>query len=174
MNKLVPKEMVESIYQIDLDRLWLQGKRGIITDLDNTLVGAEDPLATPELVAWLKSIRERGWKVAIVSNNNRTRVSAFAEPLNVPFLHSARKPSARAFVQAMQALQTDTAETVVVGDQMLTDVLGGNRLGMHTVLVKPVSLAGEGIFTRFNRRLEKIAVSRLKKQGHHMFKEEKR
>lgn len=173
LNKLVPKEMAESIYRIDLDRLWAEGKRGIITDLDNTLVGALDPLATPELVSWLKNIRERGWKVVIVSNNNLTRVSAFAEPLHIPFVHSARKPSTRAFLQAMQVLQMENRETVVVGDQMLTDVLGGNRLGLHTVLVHPVSLTGEGFFTRFNRRLEKVAVARLKKRGHHMFKEGK-
>ncbi len=170
LNKLIPKEMVESIYEIDLDRLWTEGKRGIITDLDNTLVGATDPLATPELVAWLNNVRERGWKVVIVSNNKQTRVSTFANPLNVSFVHGARKPSPKAFLRAMQVLQTETSETVVVGDQMLTDVLGGNRLGLYTVLVKPVSLTGEGIFTRVNRRLEKAAVARLKKSGHHMFK----
>lgn len=157
MKKLVPRLSVQSIYQIDLERLWKQGIRGIITDLDNTLVGAKDPHATPELVDWLGHVKQLGFQVVIVSNNREMRVSTFASPLSIPFIFSARKPRNAAFHRAIKMMNLEPDQTSVIGDQLLTDVLGGNRLGLYTILVQPISLADEGIFTRINRRIEKIA-----------------
>jgi HAD superfamily phosphatase (TIGR01668 family) len=155
---------VTTIYDIDLNALRASGFRGIITDLDNTLVGAKDPQATPELLEWLKRVKEAGFKVVIVSNNRHARVSAFAEPLGIPFIHRAKKPTSASFRKAMQLLQTSAKQTVVIGDQMLTDVLGGNRMGLYTVLVKPISLQDEGFFTKVNRRIERLALTMMKKQ----------
>ena len=158
LNNLVPKIKADTVYDIPLDKLWNQGIRGIITDLDNTLVGAKEPVATPELVDWLKKVQNRGFKVVIVSNNNHLRVSKFADPIVVPFIPSARKPFNRAFVQAMKQMGLTPAQTAVVGDQMLTDVLGGNRLGLFTVLVRPVAIQDEGFFTRINRLIERVVI----------------
>lgn len=164
-ERLLPHMRVNTIYDIDLNALKERGMRGIITDLDNTLVGAKVELATPELVEWLNVVRDLGFKVVIVSNNNRTRVSAFAEPLNIPYIHAARKPANKAFRGALALLGLPAEQTAVIGDQMMTDVLGGRRMGLHTILVSPISPGDEGIMTRFNRRLEKIALSRLRKKG---------
>lgn len=164
LSKLVPRLQVATIYDIDLDKLLVQGIRGIITDLDNTLVGAKDPHATPELVEWFERVKRRGMRVVIVSNNHHMRVSAFASPLDLPFIHNARKPTNAAFAKALELLDTRPEQTCVIGDQMMTDVLGGNRMGLYTILVKPISLGDEGFFTKaVNRRLERIALSWMKK-----------
>ena len=138
-ERLLPQMRVNTIYNIDLLALKEQGMKGIITDLDNTLVGAREALATPELVKWLDDVRELGFKVVIVSNNNRTRVSKFAEPLGIPFVHAARKPANGAFHKALAVLGLPAEQTAVIGDQMLTDVLGGCRMSLYTILVRPIS-----------------------------------
>jgi uncharacterized protein len=162
LNKLVPQLAANSIFDIPLDVLWDKGIRGIITDLDNTLVGAKVPVATPELVRWLNQVQDRGFQVVIVSNNNKLRVSAFADPIIVPYISSAKKPMNASFYRAMNLMKLSPQETAVVGDQMLTDVLGGNRLGLFTILVQPVSVADEGFFTRVNRVIERVARRLMK------------
>lgn len=163
INKLIPDLQVESIYEIGLTDLWKEGIRGIITDLDNTLVGAKVPLATPELIEWLKYLQSLGFKVVIVSNNNESRVGNFAKPLNIPFIHRARKPANQAFRRAMNMMELESEQVAVIGDQMLTDVLGGNRAGLFTIMVRPISLMDEGFFTKINRRVEKAARVFIKK-----------
>lgn len=164
-ERLLPNMRVNTVYDISLDELHKQGVRGIITDLDNTLVGSKEALATPELVQWLDYVRSRGFKVIIVSNNNETRVGKFATPLNIPFIHAARKPANKAFRKALTLLGLSAEHTVVIGDQMLTDVLGGNRMGLFTILVLPIAPTDEGIMTRVNRRIERFALVRLRKKG---------
>ncbi|MEK4512199.1 YqeG family HAD IIIA-type phosphatase [Paenibacillus sp. FSL K6-2524] len=164
-ERFMPKLRVDSVFDIDLDDLYAKGYRGIITDLDNTLVGAKAPLATPELLEWLQKVKESGFKLVIVSNNNMDRVSIFSNPLNIEFVHSARKPSSSPFRRAMGLMGLSSDETIVVGDQMMTDVYGGNRLGLFTVLVLPISIGEEGWGTRINRQLERIVKRRLGKHG---------
>ncbi|MNI03776.1 Mitochondrial PGP phosphatase [compost metagenome] len=163
LQKLVPKLSVRTIYDIDLQQLWNSGIRGIITDLDNTLVGAKDPLATPELIEWLGQLKQVGFKVVIVSNNQRGRVSAFADPIGIQFIYRAKKPTNVSFHRAMKLLGSGVKQTAVIGDQMLTDVLGGNRIGLYTILVNPISVRDEGFFTKVNRRIEKLALAWMKK-----------
>ncbi|ETT82386.1 YqeG family HAD IIIA-type phosphatase [Viridibacillus sp. FSL R5-0477] len=163
-NFLMPKEFVTSIYQITPDKLKQLGVRGIITDLDNTLVEWDRPDATEKLIEWLKTIREAGIQVMIVSNNKELRVKAFADPLELPYIFNARKPMGNAFKRALKRLNMQRHEVVMVGDQMLTDVLGGNRLRIHTILVKPVALS-DGFVTRFNRMVERRVFNYLKKHG---------
>nr|WP_202080723.1 YqeG family HAD IIIA-type phosphatase [Caldalkalibacillus salinus] len=164
LKMLLPDLHVDTIYDIDLDKLKEKGIKGIITDLDNTLIEWDRPEATPELIEWLQKIDQKGLKVVVVSNNNEQRVSAFAEPLKIPFIHAARKPFNRAFKQAQRDMQLSPHEVVVVGDQLFTDVLGGNRLDLFTILVIPVA-QNDGFFTRFNRKLERIALSAMRKRG---------
>ncbi|PZE22909.1 YqeG family HAD IIIA-type phosphatase [Paenibacillus xerothermodurans] len=164
ITKLLPRLQVNTIYDIDLHALWEQGIRGIITDLDNTLVGAKAPLATPELLEWLKVVGQLGFQVVIVSNNNKPRVTKFAEPLLLPFIYRARKPTTAAFRKALALMQLAPMQTVVIGDQMMTDVLGGNRMGLYTILVLPIARADEGFFTKvINRSLEKVALTWMKR-----------
>lgn len=165
IKKLIPQKSVRSIYEIDVLALWNSGIRGIITDLDNTLVGAKRPDATPELLDWLKRLKAIGFQVVIVSNNNRVRVSRFSDPLSIPYIFRAKKPGNSAFRRAMEMMSLPPGQTVMIGDQMLTDVLGGNRLGLFTILVSPIELRDEGFFTKVNRRIEKVALSWMKRRG---------
>ncbi|AJS57641.1 YqeG family HAD IIIA-type phosphatase [Paenibacillus sp. IHBB 10380] len=162
---LMPKLQVNTVFDIDLEDLYAKGYRGIITDLDNTLVGAKTPLAHPELIAWFELVKKIGFQLIIVSNNQLARVSAFATPLDIQFVHQARKPFNAPFHKAMKWMGLSNTETIVVGDQMLTDVYGGNRLGLLTVLVLPISVQDEGWTTRINRRVERIALTHLRKKG---------
>jgi uncharacterized protein len=155
---------VKSVFDITPERLMEKGIKGIITDLDNTLVEWDRPSATPDLVEWFKNIRNHGIQVTIVSNNNEKRVKAFAEPLNIPYIFEARKPLMRAFQQAIREMNVNKEEVVVIGDQLLTDVFGGNRLGLHTILVVPVAET-DGFFTRFNRKIERKILSMMKRKG---------
>lgn len=161
----LPRLQVASVYQINLDELAAAGVRGIITDLDNTLVGARDPQATPELTDWLQTVQDRGFSVVIVSNNNRTRVTRFAEPIGIPSIAAAKKPLRKAFRQALDMLDLAPDQTVVVGDQLLTDVFGANRMGMHAILVTPIAPQDESSFTRINRRIERRIFQSLRKRG---------
>ncbi|WP_128895879.1 YqeG family HAD IIIA-type phosphatase [Longirhabdus pacifica] len=165
LTKFVPSLIVNSIYDIDLVEFKKKGYNAIIVDLDNTLVGSNEAYATPELEKWFEQAKAHHFKVMVVSNNKKKRVSAFAEPLQVPFIYQARKPIASAFIEALSVLDAKPEQTMMVGDQLLTDVLGGNRQGMFTILVNPVSNV-EGVMTRVNRKVERIIKSRLKKKGH--------
>jgi HAD superfamily phosphatase (TIGR01668 family) len=164
LKRIIPDEFVHSIYDIDYNALQRRGVKAIIVDLDNTLVESNRPEATPELISWLDQLRGMGFKVMIVSNNNRTRVSRFATPLRVPWIHAAKKPLSIAFNKALRRLETSPQETVMVGDQLFTDVLGGNRRGMHTILVLPISEV-EGIFTKVNRMMERVVFRWMKQRG---------
>lgn len=165
IRKFIPHLRVDSVYDIDLPALRGQGVRGIITDLDNTLVGARNPEATPELVEWLEKVKAQGFRIVIVSNNNELRVSAFAAPIRLPYVSHARKPGLRSFRKALALMELSPPEAVVIGDQLLTDVFGGNRMGLKTILVTPISPADEGLFTRINRRIERVIYRKLKKRG---------
>lgn len=166
LQLVMPKLTVRSIYDIDLTDLKKKGILGIMTDLDNTLVGAKVPLATPELKNWLEIVRQEGFRIVVISNNKEARVRAFAEPLDLPFVSRARKPMNAAFERALQMMSLRADQAAIVGDQIMTDVLGGNRLGLYTILVEPIAAADEGWVTRhINRNLERAFISRLRKKG---------
>ncbi|PWV98421.1 hypothetical protein DFQ01_11856 [Paenibacillus cellulosilyticus] len=164
-ERLLPNLRLNSVYDLDIEALARRGIKGIITDLDNTLVGAKEPHATPRLIEWLDKLHKHGFKIVIVSNNNNVRVSRFADPLGIPYVPLARKPSNKAFRKAFEILGLREDQTAVIGDQMMTDVLGGNRLGLYTILVLPIAPKDEGVMTRVNRLMERIALRSLRKKG---------
>jgi len=161
---LRPAEFRHSIFEIDLARLRQMGKRAIILDLDNTLVRWNDPQPTPGLLAWLDKARAHGLQPCIVSNNRGHRVSEFAARAGVPFVSGASKPRRKGFREAMERLGVGPAETVVVGDQIFTDILGGNRSGAYTILVVPIDRR-EFIGTRLMRQLERWVLRYLQRNG---------
>lgn len=107
-------------------------------------------------------VQSEGFKITIVSNNKKKRVGTFSEPTGVSWIHSAKKPLTRAFRRATKEMNLTKDQVVVVGDQLLTDVFGGNRGGYHTILVVPVSKT-DGWFTKANRRVERMVMKRLEK-----------
>ncbi|MBM7691842.1 HAD superfamily phosphatase (TIGR01668 family) [Peribacillus deserti] len=164
LKLFLPSEHSKSILDITPERLKEQGIKGIITDLDNTLVEWDRPSATPQLIKWFDNMRDHGILVTIVSNNNEKRVHSFADPLKIPFIFQARKPMGKAFIRAINQMGIKREETVVIGDQLLTDVFGGNRNGFKTILVVPVAQT-DGLVTRFNRKIERRILSWFRRKG---------
>ncbi|MED3624513.1 YqeG family HAD IIIA-type phosphatase [Neobacillus thermocopriae] len=164
LKQFLPDEHVKSILDIKPEQLKSRGIKGIITDLDNTLVEWDRPSATPTLIQWFEEMKKHQILVTIVSNNNEDRVKAFADPLGIPYIFQARKPLGRAFNKALSQMGIKKEEAVVIGDQLLTDVLGGNRSGFHTILVVPVAQT-DGFFTKFNRFVERRIMNWFKKKG---------
>jgi HAD superfamily phosphatase (TIGR01668 family) len=164
LGKFLPDEHVKSVFDIKVDALKARGIKGVITDLDNTLVEWDRPTATTELKDWFQTLLDSNITITIVSNNNKERVEAFSAPINIPFIFNARKPMTISFKKALHAMDLKAEEVVVIGDQLLTDILGGNRIGLHTILVVPVAQT-DGFVTRFNRRIERSILKRLKKKG---------
>nr|WP_280513365.1 YqeG family HAD IIIA-type phosphatase [Planococcus glaciei] len=170
-QKFIPSQYVKSVFDISPESLLEKGVRGIITDLDNTLVEWDRPDATPKLIDWLRSMKEAGIQVIIVSNNKELRVKSFADPLGIPFIFQARKPMGRAFRKALKLMNVSRDQVVVIGDQMMTDIFGGNLNKLHTILVLPVAQS-DGFITRFNRLLERRIMKKLKEKGQLTWEEE--
>ena len=162
---LYPQMYVKSLFEIDLEMLKKRGIQGIIFDLDNTIIPRDQKNFSPDIAEWLLKLKEQDFKLCIVSNNRRQeRVSYLAQALDIPYIYKAGKPRRKAFRRAMQVLSTEVDTTAVIGDQVFTDVYGGNRAGLFTILVVP--LPGKEFWgtTFFNRRLEKLVLSKIKKR----------
>jgi len=156
-------DYVENIFEIDLEKLYQMGKRLILTDLDNTLVGSDAPLPTAEVLQWLAKAKALGFVVKIASNNNRERVRIFAEGLDIEAYGYVYKPLAFKVRRYMKGYKKN--QVVFVGDQMLTDVAVAKRCGLYTILVRPVKLSADEDITKFNRKIERRIVEALKKRG---------
>jgi len=137
--------------------------KGILLDLDNTIIRRDADGFTPEVAEWFSGLRGEGFKMGIVSNNSRKRVEAVAGSMSLPAVHRAVKPYIGSFRRALKMLGTSAGETALVGDQIFTDILGGNLTGLYTILVVPMK-GREFLGTRlFTRPLEKILLARIKK-----------
>ncbi len=161
LQKLYPSEIVDSIYEIDLSALKEKGIKAIIADLDNTLVPWRSTEIKDTLIDWVKDVRNAELSLAIVSNNTSRRVNGLSEQLGVIAVPSAVKPRRRAFRNVAERFNLDPSEIAVVGDQLLTDILGGNRTGMYTILVTPIS-SNEFIGTKIIRQIERFFLQRIK------------
>ena len=147
--------LAHNIYCISGEALARRGIRLLLADLDNTLVPYGVPLPDDKLRQWRDYLAAHGVKLFILSNNRReSRPSIFAEELGVPCIGHAGKPKKSSFFQAMESQGVTPAETAIVGDQIFTDILGGNRAGITTILVEPIRLAGNpGRYLRYGVEL---------------------
>lgn len=154
---LRPASQVATVYDIDLVALRARGIRGVILDLDNTIVpwGARRP--APELPGWIAAARAADLRLCIVSNNMGSRVTGLATMLGLPVVTGALKPRTKALRRALTVMGTTPEVTALVGDQVFTDILGGNRLGLHTILVRPQS-PREFLLTRLARIVERVVL----------------
>ena len=143
---------------VDLDQFYADGIKGIILDLDSTLVAPRSGKLTPEAARWLERARAM-FKLAIVTNNKNEQYMQQVESLlNMPVLGKARKPSTKMFAQAVQDLGLTPSDCVAVGDRPLTDVWGGQRAGMKTALVFPLKTMNEPSWVTFIRKLERCFI----------------
>ena len=136
--------VADNIYQLTGEALQRRGIRLLLADLDNTLVPYGVPLPDEKLKAWRDDLAAHG------VTRHAQRPSTFAKGLEVPYIGHAGKPKTPSFFKAMEQMGVTPQETAIVGDQVFTDVLGGNRAGVTTILVKPIRLAGNpGRYLRY-------------------------
>lgn len=156
LQSFYPGEYVDSTYVIDFDKLYAEGYRGLIFDIDNTLVphGAKADERAKKLFAHLK---ETGFTCCLLSNNKEPRVKMFNDDVQVNYIFKAGKPSVKNYRKAMEIMGTEIRNTLFVGDQIFTDIYGANRAGIRTILVKPIH-PKEEIQIVLKRYLEKIVL----------------
>ena len=137
---LRPRQYASSVFTINIDGLYKKGIRGFIVDLDDTLIPRPEYRIPFSIYSWVEKVKEHGIKICIVSNGGGTkRVEYISDSLNVKGFSLSCKPLPFAFKRALSYLSTSPAQTAVIGDQIITDVVGGNLIGAYTILVKPVS-----------------------------------
>ena len=147
----------------DVSPEYLRGKgiKGIILDIDNTLIGHDVPIPDEKTLKHLREFEAAGLKLCVVSNNTYERVSAFAEKIGVEyFVHDALKPRAYGYRLASEEMQLPMESIAAIGDQVFTDVWGARRAGCFAILTKPLHKGGEGKFIAFKRVLEKPFVAK--------------
>ena len=133
----------------------------VFTDLDNTVIGWDEMEASQELVKWLRELQQEHIQVIVVSNNKHTRIQPVAEQLGISFASLSLKPSAKGFNKAMEmAGQPDKEQVLMIGDQILTDVLGSNLYGIRSVFVEPIK-ESDSWNTKINRFFERIILNYL-------------
>jgi hypothetical protein len=148
---LIPRGFYETVTDLSPDALARRGIRLVLADLDNTLVpyGVTEP--TAEVAAWKQALDKAGVQLFLLSNSRRPgRPQGFAEKLGIPVLGHAGKPKKKGYLLAMERMGCKPEETVMVGDQIFTDVLGANRVGVTPLLIRPIRLAGNpGRYLRY-------------------------
>ena len=132
-----PDEYVASTYVLDFEKMYREGCRGLVFDIDNTLVPHGAP-ADERAICLFDRLRSIGFDTCLISNNQEPRVKPFAEKVQSKYVFNAHKPSTKNYIKAMELMQTDRGNTVFIGDQLFTDVWGAKRTGMKSILVKPI------------------------------------
>lgn len=155
-KKLYPTKYLDSSYSIDYEQLYRSGIRGLIYDIDNTLVEHGMP-ATERAIKLFERLRSIGFDTCLISNNKEPRVKPFADAVGSKYVYDAHKPSRKNYIRAMELMGTDTGNTYFIGDQIFTDVYGANRAGISSILVKPIH-PKEEIQIVLKRKLEKIVL----------------
>ena len=154
---LFPKESAISVHHIDYDKLWQAGIRGLIFDIDNTLVTFDVPEPTEQIADLLTKLTQKGFGICLLSNNGEARVKGFCQNLDYPHIWKARKPGLAGISRAMEHLDLQKHQVAIVGDQIFTDCFGGNRFGIHTILTTPIAKRDEWT-VKLKRLPEKIVL----------------
>ena len=164
LDTFYPNEIQNSTYVIDFEKWQRKGYKGVIFDIDNTLV-PHDADADERSKALFAKLKELGFSTMLLSNNKEPRVKRFAKQVGSAYIYKAGKPSRKNYIKAMEEMGTKPANTLFVGDQLFTDVWGAKRTGIYSVLVKPIH-PKEEIQIVLKRYLEKIVLFfYYKKQG---------
>lgn len=165
LDSFRPDERVGSVTDIDCRDLKASGIDCMMLDLDNTLLPWKSSRVPALIAEWVEGAKQAGMRLAIVSNtHNPGRLARIAKELGIPWLHRALKPRRSGFARAAAMMESEWARTVVVGDQLLTDILGGNLAGMRTILVEPMD-SREFVGTRISRLIERGIMAMLGRAG---------
>ena len=162
--KFVPEYYFKTFDEASADFLLSIGVKGIVLDVDNTLEPYENPLPGEHVKKWLSELREQGISAAIVSNNGGERINLFNSELGLPVYYKAKKPFKKNVLNAMKDMGTNKENTVLMGDQVFTDVWAAHNTGLRAILVPPIKDKTD-VLTRFKRLLEKPIMRLYKKRN---------
>ena len=157
---LKPKIKLEKVTDISIDILNKYGVKALILDVDNTLSTHHGQVLTDGLPEWLETMRKNGIKMTVLSNSNSKRLTPFAKKIGLDFISLGLKPLPFGYLRALKRLGTGKKETAIVGDQLFTDVVGGNFVGVTTVLLTPIKPETSLRF-RCKRRVERFVMKKL-------------
>ena len=164
MDILIPDMYQKSIYSINYEKLYNCGIRCLLFDLDNTCVPYVEKVPSKKLIDLFDYLKDMGFKVILFSNATKKRLEVFKNTLVVDCSYSSRKPSKRKFLKVLKIYNFDLSEVAIIGDQLFTDILGGNRVGIKTILVNTISkkdmpltfifrILERGQFKKFKKRV---------------------
>ena len=159
-----PDMYIKDIYSINYDKLMNIGIKCILFDLDNTLVPSFKNKPTRKVKDLVEKLKDMGFKVIIFSNSNKKRLTPFKNVLEVDCSHSSKKPFSKKFKKVLKEYKYNQSEVAIVGDQIVTDIFGGNRVGIFTILIKPIN-EKELLFTKFNRMIERKIIRKLERRN---------
>ena len=162
---IYPKLCLKKVTEVDVNLLQEQNIKGVILDVDNTLIDYNRNLIEGA-VEWCNSLKKQNIKFCIVSNSNqKSRVETVANTLEIPYILFAKKPLLGGIKKAVKILGLDAAEIALVGDQLFTDVIGANRMKIYSILIEPIGQK-EGFITRIKRPFEKAILRTYRKDKH--------
>ncbi len=167
LEKFVPDMYVQSIYRIDYEKLKNMGIKLVIFDLDNTISSVLDNEPSKEAILLMEHIKELGLRPILMSNSRKSRVEPFKNKLLIDSLAMSKKPTKYGYNKILSVYRRTCEEVACIGDQLVTDIYGANKMGMTSILVNPISKKDKTI-TLFNRFLEGIIIKKLTKRD--MFK----
>lgn len=166
-----PKNVVNKFNDLDFSKLYEKGFRIIISDLDNTLAPYTMETPNDELKEKIKQIKEIGFKIYLISNNKKERIEHFQKCLSVDgYLASAKKPHPKRLKNYLKELNLESELIIALGDQLVTDILGFNRLNLYSVLVKTIDKKTQKWYTKINRLREKQILKKIKKQNMEIYR----
>ena len=165
MDNFIPDIYQKSIYHIDYEKLLDSGIKCILFDLDNTCAPYKDTEPNKRLIELFEMLKDMDFKLIIFSNAPKKRIRPFKKILNVDCLASAGKPWKKNFMKILNLFGYNLSEVAIVGDQLYKDILGGNRMGIKTILVNPMSKDDMIITKYIFRPLERRKYKKLEKKG---------
>lgn len=174
LKKFIPTIIKDSIYDIDYNKLYQDGKKYLLCDLDNTIIPYDVALADDRFRKLLKDIQNIGLKLIIVSNNHKKRVRKFSDDLNIKSFHDSLKPLKFGLRRALKYIRNNDYPNkkikdikkyvITIGDQLMTDVFASSRIKLDSILVHPLKKKTEKWYTRFNRRMERMIIKKISKK----------
>lgn len=164
MDNFIPDMYQKSIYHIDYDKLSEDGIKCLLFDLDNTCVPFKDKEPNKKLIDLFETLKDMDFKVIIFSNATKKRLLPFKNGLKVDCSASSRKPSTKKLLKIIKMFNYNLSDVVIIGDQLYTDILCGNRVGIKTILVNPMS-KDDLLFTKLFRFLERRKFRKFAKMG---------
>lgn len=162
LKNFIPNECYKTVFDIDYNKLYEAGKRILLIDLDNTLISYSQSVLTQEIHDLFNKLDSMGFKIVLISNNTQKRLLTSIEDNDIIYVNNARKPLKVGFKKALRNFPTYHKKSIVViGDQLMTDVLGARNFGLDVILVKSIERKSEKWYTRFNRRLERRVLKKM-------------